>query len=168
MIQTNQSKFHERLFSDIIFVQITFQTRKRNTVFYVLRHGVPEGRSIEGIARERERERERERQRERQRQRQTDRQTDRDRESERERERERESHFRVVLFSSSFFSLQLASVQRRCSGRFGGDEYHNTMRRPEEWAKHELDNHTRRRWSFPDCLVLLIQPESVQMQYPGR
>ena len=33
-----------------IFVQITFETRKRNTGFYVLRHGVPEGRSSEGHA----------------------------------------------------------------------------------------------------------------------
>ena len=28
-------------------MQITFETRKRNTGFYVLRQGVPEGRSIE-------------------------------------------------------------------------------------------------------------------------
>ena len=34
VIETNQSKFDERLFSDIIiFVQITFETRKRNTGF---------------------------------------------------------------------------------------------------------------------------------------
>ena len=51
VIETNQSKFDERLFSDIIiFVQITFETRKRNTGFYVLRQGVPGGRSSEGHA----------------------------------------------------------------------------------------------------------------------
>jgi len=33
-----------------IFVQITFETRKRNPGFYVLRQGVPEGRSSEGYA----------------------------------------------------------------------------------------------------------------------
>ena len=31
-------------------MQITFETKKRNTVFYVLRQGVPEGRSSEGYA----------------------------------------------------------------------------------------------------------------------
>ena len=31
-------------------MQITFETRKRNTGFYVLRQGVPEGRSSEGYA----------------------------------------------------------------------------------------------------------------------
>ena len=31
-------------------MQITFETRKKNTGFYVLRQGVPEGRSIEGYA----------------------------------------------------------------------------------------------------------------------
>ena len=31
-----------------IFVQITFETRKRNTGFYVLRQGVPAERSSEG------------------------------------------------------------------------------------------------------------------------
>ena len=33
-----------------IFVQITFETKKRNTGFYILRQGVPEGRSSEGCA----------------------------------------------------------------------------------------------------------------------
>ena len=33
-----------------IFVQTTFKTRKRNTGFYVLRQGVPEGDSSEGYA----------------------------------------------------------------------------------------------------------------------
>ena len=33
-----------------IFVKITFETRKRNTRFYVFRQGVPEGRSSEGYA----------------------------------------------------------------------------------------------------------------------
>ena len=33
-----------------IFVQITSETRKRNTEFYILRQGVPEGRSSEGYA----------------------------------------------------------------------------------------------------------------------
>ena len=33
-----------------IFVQITFETTKRNTWFYILRQGVPEGRSSEGYA----------------------------------------------------------------------------------------------------------------------
>ena len=31
-------------------MQITFETRKRNTGFYVLRQGVPDGRSSEGYA----------------------------------------------------------------------------------------------------------------------
>ena len=31
-------------------MQITFETRKRNTRFYVFRQGVPEGRSSEGYA----------------------------------------------------------------------------------------------------------------------
>ena len=31
-------------------MQLTFETRKRNTGFYVLRQGVPEGRSSEGYA----------------------------------------------------------------------------------------------------------------------
>ena len=31
-------------------MQTTFKTRKRNTGFYVLRQGVPEGRSSEGYA----------------------------------------------------------------------------------------------------------------------
>ena len=35
MIQINPSKFDERLFSDIIFVQITFETRKRNTRLFL-------------------------------------------------------------------------------------------------------------------------------------
>ena len=48
VIQANPSKFDERLFPDIVFEQITFETRKRNTGFYILRHGVPEGRSNEG------------------------------------------------------------------------------------------------------------------------
>ena len=39
-----------------IFVQITFETRKRNTGFYVLRQGVPEGCSSDGYASLRERE----------------------------------------------------------------------------------------------------------------
>ena len=49
VFQTNPSKFDEKLFSDI-FVQITFETRKRKTGFYVLRQGVPEGLSIDGYA----------------------------------------------------------------------------------------------------------------------
>ena len=47
MTQTNLSKFDERLF---LYVQITFETRKRNTGFYVLRQGVPEGCSSEEYA----------------------------------------------------------------------------------------------------------------------
>ena len=31
-------------------MQIAFETRKRNTEFYVLRQGVPEGRSSKGYA----------------------------------------------------------------------------------------------------------------------
>ena len=31
-------------------MQITFETRKRNTWFYILKHGVPEGHSSEGYA----------------------------------------------------------------------------------------------------------------------
>ena len=31
-------------------MQITFETRKRNTCFYIVRQGVPEGRSSEGYA----------------------------------------------------------------------------------------------------------------------
>ena len=49
-IQTNPSKFDERLFSDI-YLQIKFETRKRNAGFYVLRQGVPERHSTEGDAR---------------------------------------------------------------------------------------------------------------------
>ena len=48
VIQTNPSKFDEKVI--VIFVQITFETRKRNTGFYVLRQGVPEGCSSEGYA----------------------------------------------------------------------------------------------------------------------
>ena len=33
-----------------VFAQITFETRKRNTGFYILRQGVPEVRSSEGYA----------------------------------------------------------------------------------------------------------------------
>ena len=54
-------------------MQITFETRKRNTGFYVLRQGVPEERSSDGYASLKERE--------------TDRQTDRDRERGTETER---------------------------------------------------------------------------------
>ena len=49
MIQTHPSKFDEVILRHI-FVQITFETRKRNTGFYVLRQGVPEGRSSERYA----------------------------------------------------------------------------------------------------------------------
>ena len=49
MIQTNPAKFDEKLFSDI-FVQFTFKTRKKNTVFYVSRHAPAKGRSSEGYA----------------------------------------------------------------------------------------------------------------------
>ena len=49
VIQTNPSKFHERLFRHI-FVQITFEIMKKNTLLYILRQGVPEGRSSEGYA----------------------------------------------------------------------------------------------------------------------
>ena len=49
VIQTNLYKFHDMSFSDIC-VQIPFATRKRNTGFYVLRQGIPEGRSSEGYA----------------------------------------------------------------------------------------------------------------------
>ena len=48
MIQTNPSKSDEKVI--VIFVQITFETRRRNTGLYVLRQGVPEGRSSEGYA----------------------------------------------------------------------------------------------------------------------
>ena len=41
VIQTNPSKFAEVILRHI-FVQITFETRKRNTRFYVLRQGVPQ------------------------------------------------------------------------------------------------------------------------------
>ena len=53
-------------------MQITFETRKRNTRFYVLRQEVSEGRSSEGHAnfKQREADRNRDRQTERQRQRQ--------------------------------------------------------------------------------------------------
>ena len=49
MIQTNLSVFDERLFRPI-FVQTMFQTRKRNTWFYILRQGIPEEHSSEGCA----------------------------------------------------------------------------------------------------------------------
>ena len=46
---TNPCKFHDRLFSDICADYVS--TRKRNTGFYVLRLGVPEGHSSgEGYA----------------------------------------------------------------------------------------------------------------------
>ena len=41
MSQASQSKFDETLFSEIDFVQITFETMERNTGFYILRQGVP-------------------------------------------------------------------------------------------------------------------------------
>ena len=50
MIQTYPSKFDKKVILRHIFVQITFETKKRNTGFYVLRQGVPEGRSSEGYA----------------------------------------------------------------------------------------------------------------------
>ena len=49
VIQINPSKFDEVILRHI-FVQFTFETRKRNTGFYVLRQGVPEGRSSERYA----------------------------------------------------------------------------------------------------------------------
>ena len=49
MMQTNPFKFAEVNLRHI-FVQITFETRKRNTGFYVLRQGVPDGRASEGYA----------------------------------------------------------------------------------------------------------------------
>ena len=67
-------------------MQITFETRKRNTGFYVLRQGVPEERSSDGYASLKERE--------------TDRQTKTEREAQRQRDRrrwgcrERKSHTR--------------------------------------------------------------------------
>ena len=69
-------------------MQITFETRKRNTGFYVLRQGVPEGCSSDGYASLRERE--------------TDRQTETETEAERQSQREwrrwgcreRKSHMR--------------------------------------------------------------------------
>ena len=63
MIQTNLSKFDlKKKILRHIFVQITFETRKRNIGFYVLRQGVPEGRSSEGYASFKQRERDRDRQ----------------------------------------------------------------------------------------------------------
>ena len=49
MIQTNPSRFDKKVILMHMFVQITFESRKRNTGFYVLRQGVPEGRSSEDI-----------------------------------------------------------------------------------------------------------------------
>ena len=48
VIQTNPSKFDERLFSDIYLCKL--HLKQRNTCFYMLRQGVPEGRSSEGYA----------------------------------------------------------------------------------------------------------------------
>ena len=50
VIKTNPSNFDERLFSENMFVQIMFETRKRNTGFYILRQGVPEGCSSKGYS----------------------------------------------------------------------------------------------------------------------
>ena len=49
MIQTNLSRFDKKVIFMHIFVQITFQTSKRNTGFYVLRQGVPDGHSSEDM-----------------------------------------------------------------------------------------------------------------------
>ena len=46
MIQTNRSKFDEKVFSDIYLCRLHL----KNTGFYVLRQGAPEGRSSEGYA----------------------------------------------------------------------------------------------------------------------
>ena len=49
VIQTNPSKFDERLFSDIYMCRLRLK-RRTEIHDYILRQGVPEGRSSEGYA----------------------------------------------------------------------------------------------------------------------
>ena len=49
-IQTNPSKFDERLFSDIYLCILRLKQGREVQDFCVLRQGVPEGRSSEGYA----------------------------------------------------------------------------------------------------------------------
>ena len=104
-------------------MQITFATRKKNTGFYVLRQGVPEGRSSEGYAsfKQRERDRQTDRQteteRHRARQRQTDRQTDRQTETETEtdrqtdREKDSDSDYLFTKFYNKESVSKAVSIQ---------------------------------------------------------
>ena len=48
VIQTNPSKFDERLFSDIYLCRLRLKQGREIYVFYILRQGVPEGRSSDG------------------------------------------------------------------------------------------------------------------------
>ena len=50
MIQTNPSIFDERLFSDIYLCRLRLKQGREIQDFYVLRQGVPEGRSSESCA----------------------------------------------------------------------------------------------------------------------
>ena len=47
VIQTNPSRFGERLFSDICLCRLCLKQEKKNAGFHVLSQGVPEGRSSE-------------------------------------------------------------------------------------------------------------------------
>ena len=50
VIQTNPSKFDEMLFSDISLCRLRLKQGREITGFYVLRQGVPEGRSSKDYA----------------------------------------------------------------------------------------------------------------------
>ena len=50
VIQTNPSKFDEMLFSDIYLRRLRWKQGREITGFYVLRQGVPQGRSCEEYA----------------------------------------------------------------------------------------------------------------------
>ena len=50
VIQTNPSKFYERLFSDIYLCRLRLKQGREIHDFYILRQGVPEERSSEGYA----------------------------------------------------------------------------------------------------------------------
>ena len=50
VIQTNPSKFDKRFFSDIYLCRLCLKQGREIHDFYILRHGVPEGRSSQGYA----------------------------------------------------------------------------------------------------------------------
>ena len=50
VIHTNPSKFDEKLFSDIYLSRLRLKQGREIQYFFILRLGVPEGRSSEGSA----------------------------------------------------------------------------------------------------------------------